>query len=166
MENEKYLNHYVDIITATMSDAIIRNVSLQANLKISEEIIGELNKRVEELSVICANQNSELEELQNKTVETSDMKREFDNMKTLVNNVDIYRGQLVKERELHQQTRNDFEKIIQELRNELDILKTPPKRKRVVKVADTPVLSSLITEDKPDELVPTTELNVRDGGTF
>ena len=39
--SEKYYNHFIEIMTSTMNDAIIRNISLQANAKVLEEIITE-----------------------------------------------------------------------------------------------------------------------------
>ena len=35
MGNEKYLNYYVEVLTNTMTDAVVRNISLQANAKIT-----------------------------------------------------------------------------------------------------------------------------------
>ena len=46
MGSENYVNRYVEILTGTMTDAIIRNVSLQTTIKLNEEII---NEKIEEL---------------------------------------------------------------------------------------------------------------------
>ena len=46
MGNEKYLNYYVEILTNTLTDAVIRNVSLQANARISEDVINDKEKRI------------------------------------------------------------------------------------------------------------------------
>ena len=50
MSNENYVNHYVEILTSTMTDAVIRNISLQANAKISENVIGEQQNKIEKLN--------------------------------------------------------------------------------------------------------------------
>lgn len=47
MNNEKYINYYVEILGSTLSDAVLRNVSLQANEKISGDVIKELQTQIE-----------------------------------------------------------------------------------------------------------------------
>ena len=37
MNNEKYLNYYIETLTATLTDCVVRNVSLQANAKVTEK---------------------------------------------------------------------------------------------------------------------------------
>ena len=51
MSNETYVNHYVEILTSTMTDAVMRNISLQANAKISEGVIVEYQNKIEKLNV-------------------------------------------------------------------------------------------------------------------
>ena len=58
MSNENYVNHYVEILTSTMTDAVIRNISLQANAKISEGVITEQQSKIDKL-------NSEIEKILN-----------------------------------------------------------------------------------------------------
>ena len=50
MDNNKYLNYYVEILTGTMTDAVIRNISLQANARVTEDVVNEQAKRVEEIT--------------------------------------------------------------------------------------------------------------------
>ena len=49
MGNEKYLNHYIEILTSTMTDCVIRNVSMQANAKIIDEVVKEQTENIEAL---------------------------------------------------------------------------------------------------------------------
>ena len=51
MSNENYVNHYVEILTSTMTDAVIRNISLQANGKISESVITEQQSKIDKLNL-------------------------------------------------------------------------------------------------------------------
>ena len=161
MSNENYLNYYVEILTSTLQDAIIRNVSLQANARVTEDVINDLIKRNEDLinqignlngelnSVKSANQQNEnvkitnlentvnghmdtINRLNNQISELNKMKNEYENVKHQVQHVDTFRNELLKEREEHQQTRIDFENKIKELNNEIGYLKlTPAKRKKV-----------------------------------
>jgi uncharacterized protein YoxC len=81
MGNEKYLNHYIEILTSTMTDCVIRNVSMQANAKITDDVVkeqvekidalvrlnGELQEAVQQLKQSNAtNENSVIQELKNK----------------------------------------------------------------------------------------------------
>jgi chromosome segregation ATPase len=74
MSQEKYVEQYLDILTKTMQDSIIKNISLQANLKVTEGIIKELQdgssstiqslqKKIDELNVTVANSQKELNSL-------------------------------------------------------------------------------------------------------
>jgi DNA repair exonuclease SbcCD ATPase subunit len=58
MGNDKYLNHYVEILTSTMTDCVVRNVSMQANAKITDEVVKEQTEQIVELVKL----NDELKE--------------------------------------------------------------------------------------------------------
>jgi len=58
MGNEKYLNYYIETLTATMTDCVVRNVSMQANQKITDEVVKEQTEKIEALS----NLNEELQQ--------------------------------------------------------------------------------------------------------
>lgn len=161
MGNEKYLNYYVEILTNTLTDAVVRNVSLQANARVSEDVINEQLKRNEDLSKQISNlnteifsvkelshqnENTEINNLKNiikghldtinnltsQLTELDKMKGEYKNVKHQVRHVDTFRNELLKEREERQQDRNHFENKIKELNNEIEYLKlTPTKRKKV-----------------------------------
>jgi chromosome segregation ATPase len=59
MANEKYLNYYIETLTATMTDCVVRNVSMQANQKITDEVVKEQSEKLEAL----ARSNNELQSL-------------------------------------------------------------------------------------------------------
>jgi len=169
MNNEKYLNYYIETLTGTMTDAIIRNISLQANARVTEELIGEQVKRIEELSAMEANRNSEneteitnlnskLENLNKELNELKNQKVEFENVKHQVQHIDTFRSELVKERDLHQKTRLTYDKMIKELKQQIDYLQlTPAKRKKIDEAKTTKtvdVFSNEITD------------TIKDGGSF
>jgi len=81
MGNEKYLNYYIETLTATMTDCIVRNVSMQANQKITDEIVKEQTEKIEALAKLneelqgavqqlklanSANESNVVQELKNK----------------------------------------------------------------------------------------------------
>ena len=43
--NEKYLKSYVEIMGSTLNEQILRNISMQANAKITNEVLQELQKQ-------------------------------------------------------------------------------------------------------------------------
>lgn len=59
MANEKYLNYYIETLTATMTDCVVRNVSMQANQKITDDVVKEQSEKLEAL----ARSNNELQTL-------------------------------------------------------------------------------------------------------
>jgi chromosome segregation ATPase len=169
MSNEKYLNYYVEILTGTMTDAVIRNVSLQANARVTEEILEEQAKRIEELSVLEANRgaetNAEVLKLNgtitnlNTTIgnlnnELNDLRRqrgEFEAVKNQVQHVDTFRNELVKAQEK-----------IKELNAHIEYLQlTPAKRKKIDDAKQTKTVDGVTAEVK----VETTE-TIKDGGSF
>ena len=192
MSNENYVNHYVEILTSTMTDAVIRNISLQANGKISESVITEqqskidkLNSEIERLTLQIeknlnsseteknnqiTNLNGKIEEqkncisnLETQIHELNNMKAEYENIKHQANHVDTFRNELIKERESHQQTRNDYDLKIQELNEQIEYLQlTPAKRKKI----DDSKLTPIVEVIKETPTLFNIDTIIKDGGSF
>ena len=184
--SEKYVNYYIELLTNTMQDAVLRNVSLQTNLKISDEAIGELNQKVEELENIVeslrnetTNSQQSANEVINNTIKEKDrivreisedkdkiidelrkeintlngMKHEYENVRHQVQHVDTFRNELIKERDEHQKTRDDYESKIKSLNEQIEYLQlTPAKRKKI--------------EESKSAMVSTIINPIEDGGSF
>jgi chromosome segregation ATPase len=165
MSNEKYLNHYVEIMTSTMTDVIVRNISMQANARVSEELIEEQAKRIEELSVIEANRsaesNTEVSNLNgtidnlNTTIanlnnELNDLRKqrgEFEAIKSQAKHVDTFRNELVKAQE-----------TIKGLNDKIEYLQlTPAKRKKIDDAKQTKTVDVFSAESTD---------TIKDGGSF
>ena len=171
MSNENYVNHYVEILTSTMTDAVIRNISLQANAKISEGVIaeqqGKIDRLISEVKNYTDNINgtneqhrNTIEGLQNQVNELSGMKAEYENIKHQANHVDTFRNELIRERELHQQTRNDYELKIKELNEKIEYLQlTPAKRKKIDEIKVPSVVETLEVNEIDNSII-------KDGGSF
>ena len=174
MSNENYVNYYVEILTSTMTDAVIRNISLQANAKISESVIAEQQGKIDKLNSEVKSYTDNLngtneqyrntiESLQNTVNELSGMKAEYENIKHQANHVDTFRSELIRERELHQQTRNDYELKIKELNEKIDYLQlTPAKRK---KIDDSKITPTVEVTEEPLTLF-NIDTTIKDGGSF
>lgn len=196
MSNENYVNHYVEILTSTMTDAVIRNISLQANAKISEGVIaeqqGKIDRLISEVKNYTDNINgtneqhrNTIEGLQNQVNELSGMKAEYENIKHQANHVDTFRNELIRERELHQQTRNDYDLKIRELNGDYELkirelngnyeLKIQELNEKIEYLQLTPAKRKKIDDSK---VAPTVEVieetltlfnidtTIKDGGSF
>ena len=190
MGNEKYLNYYVEILTNTLTDAVIRNVSLQANARISVDVINDKEKRIGDLSKQINNLNAEvssvkesnqqsentkvtnlentikghldtISNLTNQLAELNKMKGEYENIKHQVNHVDTFRNELVKERDEHQKSRNIYENKITELNTQIEYLQlTPAKRKKLNEEQNKQVEVTEIFSSLPLDDI------TKDGGSF
>ena len=150
--SEKYINFYIETMTATLTDVVVRNISLQANEKVSTEIIQEQAKQLEEYKSVIDelenkinngndDHNKLILDLQNKinnlNVEMSSfnsIKNEYESVKHQVQHVDTFRKELAKEREEHQKTRNVYENRIKDLQNQIDYLQLTPAQKKKISV--------------------------------
>ena len=103
MSNQNYVNHYIDILTGTMTDAIIRNVSLQATAKINEEVLN--------------NHQNELEQLRNGNVgQISQLNNEISSLRQQLDHLDTFRNELIRERVEHEKTKSNYEETIKGLK--------------------------------------------------
>jgi DNA repair exonuclease SbcCD ATPase subunit len=124
MSNEKYVNYYVEILTNTLTDAVIRNVSLQANAKISEDIINEQLESVNQSKNLndgkeekISSLESQIAILNQQIAELNVCKNEYESIKGQIQHVDTFRAELVKCRESYDAQKNEHQNIINELNN-------------------------------------------------
>ena len=150
MSNQNYVNHYIDILTGTMTDAIIRNVSLQATAKINEEVLN--------------NHQSELEQLRNGNIgQISQLNNEISSLRQQLEHLDTFRNELIRERVEHDKTKSNYEETIKGLNERIEFLQlTPAKRSKIeAKTIKLP-------EPEPEVFEPAIELvtTTKDGGSF
>jgi chromosome segregation ATPase len=60
--NEKYQQHYNQIMVGTLTDSILKSVSYQANIKLANEIIADQETQIKELSASKDTSKKELED--------------------------------------------------------------------------------------------------------
>ena len=65
MGNEKYLNYYIETLTSTVTDCVIRNVSMQANAKVTDEVIKEQSEKIDALTKLNADLQKSVQDLKN-----------------------------------------------------------------------------------------------------
>jgi uncharacterized coiled-coil DUF342 family protein len=158
MNNDKYVNYYVEYLGNKLNETILRNISLQATAKVVDDLIGELNqendllkKRIEDLTVEVLKIRSGVDEsLSKKDKELEELRKsktQYDLVKHQVNHLDTFRNQLLSTENLL----IEKDKEIDMLKKKIDALENPPnKRKKIA----------------PPKIVIETETTIKDGGTF
>lgn len=129
--NDKYLNYYIEKLTSTLTDCVVRNVSMQANAKITDEILQEQQEKIEELenlvqsikeksSVTTEQYVSDIKKMTDELTELRTIKSSYDNVKNEASHVETFRSELVKEREMHQATRNELQTKVNNITNDFN----------------------------------------------
>lgn len=154
MSNENYFNHYVDSLKNTMMDAVMKSVSLQASIKMSEETINELTNTVDlldaeigkikedhekERNALVQEDSTRINELQERlnglTAEINDLRQqrtEFESVRNNAKHVDTFRNELLKSREENEKLKLEYENTIRLLNEKIGYLQlTPAKRKKI-----------------------------------
>ncbi len=144
MGNEKYVNYYIEVLTTTLNDCVIRNVSMQANAKITDDVIKEQTEKIEKLSDVIrqneevikkltenktadenniindfknkvAERDADLARLTNQLAELNNKYRDYDSIKNQATHTDTFKGELIKAREEILRTRNENKSVIDDL---------------------------------------------------
>lgn len=178
--SEKYVNYYIETLTSTMTDAVVRNISLQTNNRISDEVIKDLTNKNESLinslndlkESTIKNENQvinslktqveqnqqRINELTSENALLNKMRNDFESIKSKANSADNFRNELVKERESHKNTIEKYEEQIARLTLEIQSLKSPKKTKKAVKSPEVSVTQEQEKIVSPDA--------IKDGGSF
>ena len=147
MGNEKYLNYYIETLTSTVTDCVIRNVSMQANAKVTDEVIKEQSEKIDALTklnadlqksvqdlknVNASNESAVIQDLKNKLVEseksTASLRneinelttkyRDYDSVKNQSIHVETFKGELIRAREETNRVRTELETKVNSLVSE------------------------------------------------
>jgi len=112
MGNEKYLNYYVETLTATMTDCVVRNVSMQANQKITDEVVKEQTEKIESLSNLTEELQQAIQQLKSSNVVNES------------NVIQDLKNKLNEKEQLITKQGNDINELNSKHRTELDELAT------------------------------------------
>ena len=147
MGNDKYINYYIETLTATMTDCVIRNVSMQANAKITDEVVKEqvekidvLTKSNDELKQVIEELKQNINKADNETIQNLKVKvaeselnvsnltnqlselntkyRDYDSVRNQATHVDTFKSELIRAREETNKTRGELEIKINSLISE------------------------------------------------
>jgi chromosome segregation ATPase len=147
MGNEKYLNYYIETLTSTVTDCVIRNVSMQANAKVTDDVIKEQSEKIDALTKLNAdlqksvqdlknintsNESALVQDLKNKLVESEKTAtnlrndidqlitkyRDYDSIKNQSTHVETFKSELIKAREETNRVRTELETKVNSLVSE------------------------------------------------
>lgn len=159
MENEKFFNYYVELLTSSLHDAIGKNLVFQTQAKIAKEdldlkvqTIESLSSKLEEYSKLEETVEKTVQEksaeLNNKLQEINSLIQERDAAKNEASHIETFRNELItakqqiqnKDAEINR-IKNENQNTISEIKNKQDIklkeleeeikyLKLTPSQKR------------------------------------
>ena len=147
MGNEKYLNYYIETLTSTMTDCVIRNVSMQANAKITDEVVKEQSEKIDELVKVNSDLQTSIQNLKNANItnenntinqlnqKVSDLEnkltsqkqehdelinkfRDYDSVKNQATHVETFKSELIKARDETNRVRTELENRINSINAE------------------------------------------------
>ena len=110
MANEKYLNYYIETMTSTLTDCVVRNISMQANAKITDEVVKEQTEKIDNLKLM----NSELQSM---IVELKDTNASNESAAVLE-----LKNTLLESEKLITKLNNDVNELSNKHRAEIDVL--------------------------------------------
>ena len=112
MGNEKYLNYYIETLTATMTDCVVRNISMQANQKITDEVVKEQTEKIEALAKVNGELQEAIQQLKNSNVTNES------------NAIQELKNKLNEKEQLVTKQSNDINELNEKHRVELEQLNT------------------------------------------
>jgi predicted nuclease with TOPRIM domain len=119
---------YVETMTATLTELLLRSVTLQTNARMTDIAIGQLNERILELE----EKEKEIEALKNEISLLTLVKREYEGAKQSLDHVDTFRSQLATARQEKDDAVRRYEDQISKLNEQIAYLQlSPAKRKKI-----------------------------------
>lgn len=145
MTDERFMNHYVKVANATISESILRNVNLQANANFVDELVGELNTENESLKKQVQEMGEHLNGLFAE-------KERIDSIKDQLIHLETFRNQLFDAQKLIEVKDAEIEKLKKKL--SLQVAPTTKRKKDGVIVSPAEVLNTA------------SDTLIKDGGIF
>lgn len=106
MNNERFFNTYVELLTSTFHEALGKNIVFQAQAKINAEDQEELKKKIEilenklqEFNDIEKNIEEKDHEILGKNAEIGRLKNEFEQVKAETNHLNTFKNELISARQ-------------------------------------------------------------------
>lgn len=194
MSSEKYINYYIETLVSTLTDCVVRNVSLQANAKVTDEVIQDqqkknagLEKQIEELLSVVEESNQKKVQNENATIQSlqqqlqqkieevdrlnvelnsvADIRKQYEAAKGQLTHLDNFRNEIVKARTEIRTLTDNYEAQIKELNNKIESLQKSLKRKKQ-KETNQPVEVKVEEIESATPQPTESDDTVKDGGSF
>lgn len=184
MNNERFFNTYVELLTSNFHDALNKNIVFQAQAKITGEDIevykqqiSGLQEALEEYKTMQGSIEEKDHELLNKNAEIGRLKNEFEQVKAETNHLNTFKNELIsarqeiqnKQKEIENITsikekekekiKETYEKKIEELNSKIEYLQMTPAQRRKFDAKNV-VVSNI------EDITPIVNNDSNDGGTF
>jgi chromosome segregation ATPase len=174
LNQEKFVNSYIDLLNATVNEAINKNLVIQAQKKVLEDELKEVKRKDDLIASMKDSHAKEISDLKSQLNDARKQKEissnESNELRKSVQHVDTFKNELSKERtekeNLNKQLSQKnseidiLKKEIEELKVKFELKNTTELKSSVTKKTKTPTLPNFIFE----EAVP---LNtVKDAGKF
>ena len=158
MSNERFTKHYIDIINSTLSDTVLRNITMQANAQYVDELVGGLNAENDGLRQQIQEMDTQIKNIINEKNDLNVVKSEYENVKSQAQHAETFRNALVQERNDHEHTKS----LVEDLKVQIEKLKEPAivvKNKKPDNL--NKVNKIVLAETTVDAILPE-----KDGGIF
>jgi len=172
MDQEKFINAYVELLNKTVSEAIQKNIVLQTQKTMAEESVlvlqQTINKSKEDIKSLLAQKDGEINSLTNQLYEirrqSSDVSNQKEELKKSIEHVGTFKSELVKAR----QEIKSIEISLMNKEKEIENLKAKlvQKEKEIINLK-APTSPKTTTKKKTPPLETNKEVQiVKDAGRF
>jgi hypothetical protein len=154
MSQEKYVNHYIEILTTTLQDAIVRNISMQANAKVTEETFQQFvtdNQKLKEQ--LASQREKEIAKVDELNAQIIALGNRVDIFKSERSDVESMRHQL-QHLETFKNQLASTQKENLDLKKQIEDLQPKSKSGKKTKVTPTNVEEVVVVEAVEVEPVP------------
>lgn len=181
MNEEKFVNYYVELLTNTITESIQKNLVLQTEKRVLDQTIKETNevfkKRESELENYLKDRQNEVESLRHQLSEMRKQKdvviSETDELRKNINHLETFKNELLKERNNNENLSNELEKVRSELAIQLknnqqltsDLVKMKSELNSLKQQKEVQFNPVVLTDNKKKKKENTVE-TVEDAGNF
>ena len=146
MNQEKFVNQYIEILNATVTEAIQKNLVLQSQKRVTELELEEIKKAIDELVKGQKSKDAEIESLKQQLNasrrETVVAGNEREELRKSIQHVDTFKNELVK-------TRTEIDNLNAEIQTKEDLIEVL----RGTIVEKEQIISGLLEEkNKPKDV--------------
>lgn len=137
MNNDKFFNHYVEILNSTLQEAIGKNIIFQAQAKVSGEELESLITQNEELSKKLEEYRNSQQNIESTSHILKQREQEIETLKNDASHIETFRNQLISTKKQLDDKNSEINNIIKEkdfiinqLQEQIEYLQMTPTQKR------------------------------------